>query len=220
MKNRSRSWNIDENNFKEEDFKEALAKLKKIKGVYYAYCYHIQEETPHYHLVCVFINAISFDSMKNKFPRAHIEATIDLAKSIQYLTHKNEPEKVQYKYEDIITNNNDKTYSLYEETYSTCYIDDDCELYSDLKKGLDLSQIITSEKYSLSYLNKRLSVIKEAVSIYYHKRIEDNAFKRCINNLYYNQLIPFDAESSIFKVIQEERKDIEILNNLENVILK
>lgn len=213
MKNRSRQWNIDENNYNIEDFKNTMLKLSKIKGLFYAYCFH-NEDTPHYHLVICTCNALSFDSVKKKFSRAHIEATIDLVSSIQYLTHKNEPEKIQYEYEDIVTNNQEKLKSYYDGNYSFCYIDDDSELYSDLKKGYDLSTIITSEKYSLSYLNRRINIIERAIEIYYKKRINQSAYARCIDNLYHNGLLPFDSESSVFKTLQEERKTIEILDYL------
>ena len=61
----------------------------------------------HYHLVLYFKGKVKrFSTILNIFKGAHIEATNQqrYKRCIQYLVHKNDPDKYQYKQNEIITN--------------------------------------------------------------------------------------------------------------------
>ena len=193
MTNRKRQWLITENNYNIDDFNNAIEKIASNKNNYYAYAFH-DDDTKHYHLVVCYENPRTFDAIKKAFPRSHIEPLIDLSKSIQYLTHKNDEDKIKYDFDIIVSNDKNKTMSLYNDEYNNVFVDNDSELYKDLKSGLCLDDLIKLEKYSIRYLNQRLNMIKEIESFYYKKRINDSAYKRIIDNLYYDDLIPLSAD--------------------------
>ena len=50
-----------------------------------------------------------FDVIKNRFPYGNIESAKNLKATVQYLIHLNDESKVQYKWDDIITNCIDMT---------------------------------------------------------------------------------------------------------------
>ena len=58
----------------------------------------------HYHLVILYQNARSYESIKNKFDGAHIEQADYPVKAIRYLIHKDNPEKEPYILDEIKTN--------------------------------------------------------------------------------------------------------------------
>lgn len=58
----------------------------------------------HYHIVISCKNARAFTSMQRLFNGAHIEIIANITASIQYLVHKNNPEKHRYNLEEITTN--------------------------------------------------------------------------------------------------------------------
>lgn len=58
----------------------------------------------HYHLVLLYQNARTFESMQNKFDGAHIEQCDFPVKAIRYLCHKDSPEKEPYTLDEINTN--------------------------------------------------------------------------------------------------------------------
>lgn len=59
---------------------------------------------PHYHLVILYQNARTYESIKNKFKGAHIEQADYPVKAIRYLIHKDSPEKEPYIVSEIKTN--------------------------------------------------------------------------------------------------------------------
>lgn len=62
------------------------------------------EQPKHYHLCIKFKNARSFESMLKKFQGAHVEVCEYWNRSVQYLCHLNHPHKLQYEYDDLISN--------------------------------------------------------------------------------------------------------------------
>lgn len=64
------------------------------------------EQNKHFHAVLKFSTPTPFTNIKAKFPYGDIENTRKLGASIQYLIHKNDPNKKQYRVEDITTNDN------------------------------------------------------------------------------------------------------------------
>lgn len=75
-------------------------------------------DNTHYHLVIVFRkgNSAQFKTIKNKFPYGDIERCGNVAACVQYLIHKNHPEKHQYDAKEIVTNSPGKleNYLLYQ----------------------------------------------------------------------------------------------------------
>jgi hypothetical protein len=63
----------------------------------------------HYHIVIKFKNPMPFDAIKSKFPYGDIESAKNIKSSVQYLVHFNDKSKVQYSWEDVITNCTDMT---------------------------------------------------------------------------------------------------------------
>ncbi len=84
-----------------------LEKWLKEKPFDYFLIEHDEDKSNiHYHLVIVFKNKNSamFKTVKNKFPYGDIERCGNTAACVQYLIHKNHPDKYQYDAKDIITN--------------------------------------------------------------------------------------------------------------------
>lgn len=118
--NRGNSFNIVTYN-DEEVVKEFVKTCNK-----WAYAIHDKDETDtHIHIVCTFVQAKSFNSVRKLMggeQNTLIQELTDSKKAYEYLTHKNDPEKYQYD-ESIIKSNdpnhfikeaNDRVYSNYE----------------------------------------------------------------------------------------------------------
>ena len=78
---------------------------------YFAYILHDMDtkETgeivePHYHLLLVFKNARSFDTIQRIFIGAHIEQTLNIVSAVNYLIHNGKPNKYAYNKSAIVTN--------------------------------------------------------------------------------------------------------------------
>jgi hypothetical protein len=106
---RSRKWFIEINQGAKcfETFKELLNDS-------WAYVLHNKDtdengeiKTPHYHLYIEYQNARTFQAMRNRFEGAHIEAAQNREYCIQYLIHRNNPEKHQYKIDEVESNMHD-----------------------------------------------------------------------------------------------------------------
>lgn len=63
----------------------------------------------HWHIVLRFANPTPFENIKSKFPYGDIENAKSIKSCVQYLIHLNDKSKVQYKWEDIVTNCEDMT---------------------------------------------------------------------------------------------------------------
>lgn len=58
----------------------------------------------HYHIVIKFPYPTPFENIKSKFPYGDIESAKNVRKCVQYLIHFNDRSKVQYKWDDVVTN--------------------------------------------------------------------------------------------------------------------
>lgn len=63
----------------------------------------------HWHIVIRFANPTPFENIKSKFPYGDIENAKSIKWCVQYLIHLNDKSKVQYKWENIVTNCEDMT---------------------------------------------------------------------------------------------------------------
>lgn len=59
---------------------------------------------PHYHLLLVFKNARSFETIQRVFTGAHIEETLNIVSAVNYLIHNGKPKKYAYNKSTIVTN--------------------------------------------------------------------------------------------------------------------
>ena len=78
---------------------------------YFAYIKHDKDtkETgepvaPHYHLLLVFKNARSFETIQRVFKGARIEETLNIVSAVNYLVHNGKPNKYAYDKSAILTN--------------------------------------------------------------------------------------------------------------------
>lgn len=89
-------------------FLETLAKEHNLR---YAVIKHNKDmeadnkpKREHYHVVLDYTNARGFDALRSKFEGGHLEICKYIDSAIQYLVHKNNPEKHQYNVEEVSTN--------------------------------------------------------------------------------------------------------------------
>lgn len=93
--------------------KESIEKICKEKCNHYAYIYHDKDTTeegnpkePHFHIVCTTKQPKSINSIRREFDDTSGQNTLakvadDMQLAYNYLTHKDNPEKYQYKTEEI-----------------------------------------------------------------------------------------------------------------------
>lgn len=102
---KSRKWFITINP-QAECYSEIMTILDEVRCKNYVMIYHDAEEGEndrHIHLCIEFDNARHFDAMVKRFKGAHVEVCTYWNRSIQYLVHKNDPQKKQYEYDDLIS---------------------------------------------------------------------------------------------------------------------
>lgn len=164
--NRARNWNLVLNGETLPNPNEIIAKLAEIRAKNYAFIYHNkaikdEEKRKHIHLVLEFENARTFESLKKKLEAWHIEPCRNLAQSLQYLTHKNAPDKEQYELDDVIKSN-----ANWFDTYWNLgqnYVNDEKELMRDIMQGKyhNILEIVLSDKYSMEWLQRRWKIVEE-----------------------------------------------------------
>lgn len=86
--------------------------LRTKKFVYYVIRHNNEkDENPHVHLVLVFPDnsTTNFKQLKRKFPYGDIETCQSKVRNcVRYLVHADNPEKIQYEWDEIVTNNKSK----------------------------------------------------------------------------------------------------------------
>lgn len=101
---RTRKWNLTINEGA-PCFNGLKALLSTINLKDYCFILHDKDDNvcPHYHVVLWFENTRSFEQVRKLFEGAHIEPCDSWNLSVQYLVHKNHPDKFQYDFVDIET---------------------------------------------------------------------------------------------------------------------
>lgn len=182
-----------------ESFNDIAERIATLNFQLYAYIMHDKdvltteneqtgeiEQTPkkrHYHLMVELKNPISFKSMQDKFPGAHIETPKYKKSAYQYLLHNspNSKEKYQYELTEIITNSLEQ-----------------------------VKFIIESETYELFYENQFLRYIAQGTKTSYQfaKRFGLNAYKQ-----YWGPYSAMLSELSTDREMQEdlEREKLAIM---------
>lgn len=93
-----------------EQIKEILDFWAFESGLTYWFIDHIpdiDDTNDHYHIAIKFKTNCRFSTIKNKFPYGRIEPAKNLRRAIQYLVHLNNPEKLSYSWDQVITNGGD-----------------------------------------------------------------------------------------------------------------
>lgn len=159
--NRNRCWNIVINADTLPKDAKIIEKLTELKVKRYAFIHHNRDTSKreHIHLVIEFENARTFESLQKKTETWHIEPCKSLVACIQYLSHKNDQSKEQYKTDEIISNDVEWLKRNYE--LEIDYINDERQLIQEIINGKYLSyfDLILSNDYSLEWLNKRRAII-------------------------------------------------------------
>lgn len=166
---------INENAKCYEDFENLINKVSEDEpNLEYAYIKHNADEEDanlHYHLTLYFKGKVKrFTTIQNMFEGAHIEQTNQqrYKRCIQYLIHKNNPEKQQYKITDIISNI--MTVDLNEILIGEGY---DFELFREEKifeyfddYGLDLSMSDLVKRFGLGGIKGYYFILKDMIKDY------------------------------------------------------
>lgn len=96
-------------NYAKEDIVNILEEWSKTKHFdYYLIEHNDDAENKHYHIVINFADnsVCKFSVLKKRFPYGDIETCQHGVKNcVQYLVHMNDPEKYQYSWDDVVTNN-------------------------------------------------------------------------------------------------------------------
>lgn len=90
-----------------EQIKDILDEWAWSAGIEYWFIEHVSDDEeirPHYHIVIKFRTNMHFSTIKNKFPFGRIEKARSIKLTVQYLVHLNNPEKIQYSWDQVITN--------------------------------------------------------------------------------------------------------------------
>ena len=144
---------------------------KSLSFDYYLIC-HDEEDNKHYHIVIRFHkNPVPFANIKSKFPYGMIEGTRNLKNSIQYLIHKNDKSKKQYKQSDVISNdeNIDKWFVNTQQQ--------DREEISEYIKMIDSGKIKEYNQYEIIPIDiwsRNKNIINNAFMHYREKIFMDN----------------------------------------------
>lgn len=121
----------------------------------------------HWHIVLKFKSPMPWDNVKKKFPYGYIETCkTGIKNCVQYLIHLNDKSKVQYSWDDVITNCDDMTpFKVRTASQSDCEI----EYYIDLiEKGL-IREYNQFDKIPISIWSRNKSVIGNALTYYREK---------------------------------------------------
>lgn len=94
--------------YNKDDIIKILEDWNKTKQFsFYMIEHDADPDNKHYHIVFEFYKTsqCKFSLLKKKFPYGDIESCKNVRACVQYLVHMNHPEKHQYSWEDVITNN-------------------------------------------------------------------------------------------------------------------
>lgn len=146
-------------------------------NIEYSYIKHNADDDDknlHYHLVLYFKGKVTrFTTLQNLFEGAHIEQTNSqrYKRCIQYLIHKNNPEKEQYRQNEIVSNietseladilNGDGyDFELFKEEKLFDYMND----FYHSENQLNMEQFV--KKFGLNAISKYYFVIKDLINNY------------------------------------------------------
>jgi hypothetical protein len=151
--------------FTSDIIKELLDEWVFTAGIEYWFIDHTPDDddpNDHFHIVIRFRNPTSFDTVKSKFPYGRIETARNIKRAVQYLVHMNNPEKIQYPWEYIITNCSDltpfkvKSHSQQEVTLQ--------RIFEQIETG-ELTPFNCQDKIPIDVWSKNKTVINNALQL-------------------------------------------------------
>ena len=196
---RTRNWFLTIND-DAECFKNFINIIKDNIDTFkhYAYILHDKdnEEQPHYHACLEFKNARTFTQVKSKFEGAHINDIEFKNMSYQYLIHKNDFEKFQYKVLEVACDDRD---------YLTLMIN------NDEYEKLDTKNL-------LEKINSGVSTYSELITIFGIRQV--NIYHNLINKLLGEKIesIVEHKNNEIKRLEQSNRDLFNYLTSLYNVL--
>lgn len=159
----------------------------------YAYAFHDKDPCePHFHILCVFKQNLSFTQIKNKMPdtaNIFIEPLHDRFAAFRYLTHKDNPDK--YQYPDSIVQTNALSYFSEKDSKQ---IDVDT-LLTDLSPYSVLTLRELAVKYGRDFIKnyssykdyaKKVHIQENCIERGYAENIELLSYTRFLDDLYFS----------------------------------
>lgn len=155
--------------YSEDQIKETLEFWAWESGLTYWFIEHNPDDdlpNPHYHIVIKFKTHSRFTTVKSKFPYGDIEQAKNIRNSVQYLIHLNDLSKVQYNWEDVVTNCGDMSpFKVQSRAQQAVAMQ---SIYDMIESG-ELTELNIREKVSMSVFSENKSKILNAFE---HKRGE------------------------------------------------
>ena len=122
----------------------------------------------HFHIVIKFNTAVPFENIKSKFPYGDIESSRNIRNSVQYLIHMNDRSKVQYKWENVLTNCKDMSpFKVKSNANMEILIN---EVIANIEKGY-IREYNQYEMIDIDIWSKHKSRIENALIYYREKKI-------------------------------------------------
>ena len=149
---------------------------------YFAYILHDKDtkETgeivePHYHLLLVFKNARSFETIQRSFVGAHIEETLNIVSAVNYLIHNGKPTKYNYEKSAIVTNSKNWLNSKFQVVKREEFIEDKLPYYI-LVEGYD-TYLRLCMRFGASQLPSPIISKVNAINASFETETEENREK-------------------------------------------
>ena len=149
---------------------------------YFAYIRHDKDtkETgepvaPHYHLLLVFKNARSFETIQRVFKGARIEETLNIVSAVNYLVHNGKPNKFAYDKSAIVTNSKSWIDSKFQVVKREEFIEDKLPFYV-LCENCD-SFLIQARRFGASQLPTSVITKTNAIIASFQAETPENKSK-------------------------------------------
>lgn len=171
----------------------------------YAYIFHDKDDCePHFHVLCVFKQNMSFSQVKSKFPdtaNIFVQPLLDKIQAFRYLTHKDNPEK--YQYSDSLVSSNALSYFSEKDTKQ---VDVD-SLLTDLSPYSMLTLRELAIKYGRDFIKnystykdyaKKVYIQESCIERGYGENIELLTYTRFLDDLYFSLTTTFSRNNFNF----------------------
>lgn len=125
------------------------------------------DATPHFHIVIRFGSPTPFTNIKAKFPYGKIESARSVKKCVQYLVHQNDLSKMQYSWDNVVTNCQDMSIFKVQNKQQ-----DEVTLQSviDAIERGEIREYNQFEKIDINIFSKHRTRIENAL-LYYREKI-------------------------------------------------
>ena len=160
--------------FTEEKIKDILDCWSLSSGLTYWFIDHIPDDgdsNDHFHIAIKFRTNAHFSTVKNKFPFGKIEPAKNLRSAVQYLIHMNNPEKIQYSWENVVTNCADMSpYKLRSRSQQEVCLQ---RIFEKIESG-DITMFNYQDNISMDVYAKHMTSINNAFKYKTDKVVSNN----------------------------------------------